>query len=60
MREWNDVVDKSEDQCSSWQHLIFPAQPVSYIRVIGTQVFVVISENGCKIRSLKETGIFDF
>ena len=37
-REWVDVIDKSEEQCSSWQHLSFPLTPVSYIRIIGTQV----------------------
>jgi len=34
---WDDVINMSNERCSSWQHLTFEPRPVSYIRIIGTQ-----------------------
>lgn len=33
---WTIVADKRNEACRSWQVLIFPARPVSFIRITGT------------------------
>ena len=36
-RSWTRVVDRSADACRSWQILTFTPQPVTFIKIIGTQ-----------------------
>lgn len=31
------VVDKTRENCQSWQVIRFPARPVVYIRIVGTR-----------------------
>ena len=35
-RKWNRVVDMSMEACRSWQDLNFTPQPVTFIKIIGT------------------------
>lgn len=36
LTQWERVVDHTEYNCRSWQHLYFPARSVKYIKVVGT------------------------
>lgn len=33
---WDVVIDHRNYNCRSWQHLYFPARPVKYIKLVGT------------------------
>lgn len=37
MWDWDMIVDKSHEQCTSWQILSFEKRPVVFIRITGTQ-----------------------
>lgn len=34
--DWEMVVDKTREQCKSWQVIRFPPRPVVFIRIVGT------------------------
>ncbi|VEN50262.1 unnamed protein product, partial [Callosobruchus maculatus] len=34
--EWEMVVDKTREDCKSWQVIRFPPRPVVFIRIVGT------------------------
>lgn len=34
--QWERVVDHTEYNCRSWQHLYFPSRAVRYIKLVGT------------------------
>jgi BTB/POZ domain-containing protein 9 len=33
---WSRVVDKTEENCQSWQLMMFEPQPVTFIKIVGT------------------------
>uniref|UniRef100_A0AC35TJB4 BTB domain-containing protein n=1 Tax=Rhabditophanes sp. KR3021 TaxID=114890 RepID=A0AC35TJB4_9BILA len=33
---WKRIVDKTQEECKSWQHLTFPQQPIVFIKIVGT------------------------
>lgn len=35
-KQWTRVIDRTKHACRSWQFLYFNAQPVRYIKVVGT------------------------
>ena len=35
-KQWNKVVDKSNEACRSWQVVQFDPLPVTFIRIVGT------------------------
>lgn len=37
MWDWDMIIDKSHEQCTSWQTLHFEKKPVVFIRITGTQ-----------------------
>lgn len=37
MWDWELIIDKSHEQCTSWQTLYFEKRPVVFIRITGTQ-----------------------
>ncbi|XKL65076.1 hypothetical protein PGB90_005162 [Kerria lacca] len=37
MWDWDLIIDKSHEQCTSWQTLYFEKRPVVFIRITGTQ-----------------------
>lgn len=37
MWDWEVIVDKTQEQCTSWQTLYFERRPIVFIRITGTQ-----------------------
>lgn len=37
MWDWELIVDKSHEMCSSWQTLFFDRRPIVFIRITGTR-----------------------
>lgn len=58
-QQWDRVVDHTEYNCRSWQHLYFPARAVRYIKLVGThntenKIFHVVSLRAMHVAAMPE------